>query len=956
MFDMDVGFSGLGPVEVSVGGRPVALGSPKQRAIFGVLLINAGRSVSVDRLVDDVWGATGPSAPARNVQVYVSGLRAALGSHAALLETTGAGYRLAVSDEQVDVRRFEAAAREAKALLTAGDMERAAAVAKGGLSLWRGDAFSDLADFEFARAEAIRLEALRIDARADLLEADLALGRHRQVLAELEQLVELNPLRERLRGQLMLALHRSGRQADALAVYQSGRRYLVEEMGLEPGQELRDVHRSILRDDPALQVESAELRTRRHLPAPATALVGRRNEIIALAATLRTRGVRLITATGPGGIGKTRLALQAAHEVADAFQDGVFFIGLAALRDPDLVLPTIATVLGVEESPGKPLLDALQSHLARRQLLLLLDNVEHLDEAAPSLAQLLTAAPDVKILATSRTRLRLYGEHEYRVPQLSLHDEALPLFNARARAADPGFRPDDRYADAVSDICQRLDCLPLAIELAAARVPDIPLPQMSVALSRRLELADSGPRDLAPRQQSLRNAIDWSYQLLSGQEQELFTALAVFAGGCTAAAAEAVCGGTSMQLSALVSKNLILRRVTEEVEGEATLRFEMLETIREYGVEQLQRDSSAALGMRRQHARYFLDLAETASDKIRGPNQLQWMSHLDAERENLRAALTHLTDDSVPREAAQDGALRLAAALGFYWYKTGSVAEGTAWLERALDALPDAPALLRGRALHSLGILVAESGDDARALGLCETSCRLFRQAGEPAWVARSLNSQGGIARDTGDLDRAERMYSESADIRRSLGDDDHASLAVVLCNLMMVALDRHDLVTARLTGEEVLAMAADSDQWTHAVTLPVLADVAVEEGDLSRARELLQRALPVLRHLGTYRLVEYIDSCAGLSAAQGRPDVAARLLGAAEAALDAMGARIVPADALHRERRVESARSQLGDDAFAELCGQGRSLSVEAAIELADVHVLGNSGVGTGRSASTGS
>jgi hypothetical protein len=235
---------------------------------------------------------------------------------------------------------------------------------------------------------------------------------------------------------------------------------------------------------------------------------------------------------------------------------------------------------------------------------------------------------------------------------------------------------------------------------------------------------------------------------------------------------------------------------------------------------------------------------------------------------------------------------------------------------------------------------VAESGDDARALSLCETSCQLFCEVGELAWVARSLNSQGGIARDIGDLDRAERMYAESADLRRSLGDD-QASLTVVLSNLMMVALDRHDLVNARLIGEEVLAMSADSDQWTHAVTLQLLADVAVEEQDPTRARDLLQRALPVLRHLGTYRLVEFVDSCAGLSANQGQPDVAARLMGAAEAALDSMGAQLVPADALLRERRAEAARKQLGDHAFDELRGVGRCLSLEAAVELAEAHVL---------------
>ena len=928
---MGIEFAVLGPLEVRVHDRLVALGGRKQQALLALLLVHANSPLSADRIVEEVWGDDAPGSPLRSVQVYLSTLRAAFGPEADVLRTRSHGYQLVVEDRQVDASRFAQAAREVRAMVAGGEPGRASEVAADALALWRGDPFGELADFPFARAEVALLTSLRRQLVEDRFEAELALGHHRQVVGELEAIVHEHPLHERFRGQLMLALHRCGRQPDALAVYRDARRHLVQELGLEPGDELQDLHQAILRDDPALRVEPIELRARRHLPAPANPLIGRRDEVDEVVAMLRGPSVRLVTATGPGGVGKTRLAVQAAHELADAFGDGVFFVGLAELRAADLVVPTVAAAVGVEEVAEQSLLATIQGYLSTRRVLLLLDNFEQVDEAAPDLGSLLSASPGLKILVTSRSPLRIYGEHEYPVPQLSLHTEAVPLFAARARAADPSFRLTERTTGDVTAVCSRLECLPLAIELAAARAAEFTAKQMLAELPRRLELAAVGPRDLAARQRGLRAAIDWSFDLLTGPEQALFTGLAVFVGGWTPEDSAEVCGASSSQLAHLAAKSLI-RRHRREPEG---TRFDMLETIREYALERLD-DGCPPSGssIRDRHARHFLALAEAAAEKLRGRDQMAWVIRLEEERDNLRAALSHLLQGPAWESGAPgESGLRLAAALGFFWYKTGSAEEGSIWLHRALDAAPAAPDVLRARALHSLGILTAERGDATQALMHCEESGELFRRAGERAWWARSLNSQGGIARDMGDLARAEAKLVQSAGIRRALGDD-QASLTVVLLNLAFVALDQHDLARARTIGEECRTMAQGTDASLHGGTLQFLADVAVQEGDTAQAADLLRRALPVVRQFGAFRLVEFLESCAGLAAAKGEVETAAWLTGAIDAALDEIGARTVPADVRMRERRIAPARTSLGEERFREIRDRGRGLTLEDALE----------------------
>lgn len=933
-------FRVLGPLEALVDGTPVALGAPKQRALLAVLLLHRNVSVSTDRLIDSLWGDAAPSSPGRSVQVYVSALRAALGPGGGVLRTVGRSYLLQVGDAGVDAGRFELAAAEAKALLSHGDVDQAATAAVAALALWRGAPYPELAESDDARPEIARLHSLRRQVLEDRMEAELARGRHRDVLAELEALVDANPLSERLRGHLMLALHRCGRQADALAVYAAGRRTLVDELGLEPGRDLRELQAAILRDDSRLEIETAEVRARRHLPAPATPLIGRRAEIDAIGAMLRGPGIRLVTATGPGGIGKTRLALQVAHELAEAFPDGVYFVGLAHLRAAELVLSTVAVALGISDLGDSSTQTALHEHLHERTVLLVLDNFEHVDDAAPLVAELLSAAPGLKVLVTSRSVLRLYGEHDYPVPQLALDEEAVPLFAARARAAERTFQRTPMAMDAVTEICRRLDCLPLAIELAAARSSELAPHEMLAVLPRRLELATSGPRDLPARQQTLRAAIDWSSRLLAPAERRLFEGLAVFAGGFTEGAAGQVCGASPGQLPSLASKSLV---VGGPAAG-AGARYSMLQTIREYALERLdsgEQEASEGSRIREAHARHFLALAEASMSELRGPDQLSWISRLAAERDNMRAALAHfLSGGEQSGPGTAELGLRLGAALAYFWYKTGAGGEGAAWLAQGLAAAPQAPDLVRARALHGLGILTAERGQPAEALAHFEASGELFRTAGQLDWVARSLNSQGGIARDLGDLDRAERRYAESATLRRQVGGDP-TSLAIVLGNLAIVALDRQELDRAQAIAEECLDLA-ESDPWVNASTLQLLADIAAEQGDVGRASALLRRAVPALQSLGdTYRLIECLDTCAAVAAHRGRAEAASTLVAAADAALAELGAQMVPADSRLRERRVGATLAALSRTESEQAQRAGAGMTVQQALDHAFVAVL---------------
>ena len=810
---MPIEFRILGPLEASADGRPLPMGSPKERALLALLLAHANETISRERLIDELWADAPPASVDSAVHVYLSRVRR-------LLESAGAagalvrephGYRLAVEPEQLDASRFQGLVEEGGEALAAGDAGRAAERLRQALALWRGPAFADVQSEQFAAVAGGRLEEQRLSALEQRLDADLVLGRHRDVVGELEALVYEHPYRERLRAQLMLALYRSGRQADALSVYRRARETLVEELGIEPSAELQQLHRAILDQDPALhapadahaaaservsapdpsrlprgtvtflftdiegstrrlhavgdaryaealaeyrrvvreacgrhggvevdvqgdcvfaafaaasaavaaarelseELASGAIRARvglhtgtpligdegyvgidvhraariaaaahggqvvmseptaalvgedvqplgEHLlkdllgplrlfqlgdgrfPAPRslgastlpvqpTPFAGRERELAQVLALLRDPQVRLTTLTGPGGSGKTRLALQAAAETATDFADGVFWVPLQALHDPELVEATIAQAVGAR--------DELRARLGGRHALLVLDNFEQVIDAAANIGALCGSLPDLKVLVTSREPLHLAGEREYPVPPLR-EGEAVSFFVARARAVTPDF-PDD---DAVVEICRRLDCLPLALELAAARVKALSTRDLLRRLDRRLPLLTGGPRDAPERQRTLRATIAWSYELLTPDAQRVFERLAVFVGGCTLEAAEEVCSADVDAVAELVDKSLL---------GRENERYAMLETIGEYALERLT-TSGELPELRRRHAEYYLDLARAVEDTIRSPQAAAFLDRLERDHHNLRAALDWLSG------ATPDRALRLA--------------------------------------------------------------------------------------------------------------------------------------------------------------------------------------------------------------------------------------------------------------------------------------------------------
>src|SRR5919197_1073160 len=495
----------LGPLSVSVDGEPLALTGQKPRALLAALLLEANRVVSRDRLIDAVWGEEPPDTARNTLQVYVSQLRKLLPD--GVLETASHGYKLVVDREAVDLFEFVRLSEEGRNAVTAGDAAGAGETLRRALQLWDGATPADLPEAEMARLEELRAAALE-----DRIDAELALGRHGQVVPELERLGNEHPLRERFRGQLMLALYRCGRQADALAVYQRTRRTLVDELGIEPSASLRKLEQAILAQDASLSAPQAQPASARRIPAPATPLLGRERELAALAELARAGGTRLVTLTGTGGIGKTRLALELARRLAPEFQQGAAVATLATLRDPALVAHAILEALDVPE--------------------------------------------------------------------------AAELFIARAQAANPDFALSEQNAAAVAELCARLDGLPLAIELAAARTKLLPPATLLSRLSNRLELLTGGRRAAPRHQQTLRTTLDWSYDLLEPEVQRLFARLGVFAGGCTLASAEAVCDGDVSVLeglAALVDESLVRQR--ETADGEP--RFSMLEIVREYAFERL---------------------------------------------------------------------------------------------------------------------------------------------------------------------------------------------------------------------------------------------------------------------------------------------------------------------------------------------------------------------------------
>ncbi|PZG09548.1 AfsR family transcriptional regulator, partial [Nonomuraea aridisoli] len=638
-------FGVLGPLQVRTeDGRPVEVAEPKVRALLADLLVHGGGPVPADRLVEDLWEDRAGRNPVGTLQARVSQLRRALGDRAAVLHGPG-GYRLAGCD--CDAARFRALVgrRSRDPRVRAEELGQA-------LALWRGPAYAEFADAEFARAEAAGLEEARLAALEEQAEILLDLGEP----VDLGSLVARHPLRERLVAAHLRALYRGGRQGEALTAYAELRGRLAEELGVDPSPELTALHQAILRQDPALHRPAAARGGPTNLPAPLTELIGRDAEVASVRGLLGA--ARLVTLTGPGGVGKTSLALEAARGVTAP--DGVWLVELAGAIDPS---EAVAAVLGVRDDGALPLTSRLAAALAGKDVLLVLDNCEHLLDppdrsTVPGLvAELLRAVPGLRVLATSREPLGVTGERVRVVPPLP-EPEAVRLFTARA-----GVEPDET----VATVCRRLDGLPLALELAATRVRALGVQELADRLDDRFRLLSAGTRDAPARQRTLRAVIDWSWELLGEAERVVLRRLAVHADGCTLEAAEEVCAEPGVDvldtLARLVDRSLVVR-----VPGP---RFRLLESVAAYCVERLCEAGELDL-IRDRHARYYTALAGRAD--LRGPGQREWLARLDAETANLRLAL------SGPHP------LRLVNALAWYWILRGRLREARRSLTTALNA------------------------------------------------------------------------------------------------------------------------------------------------------------------------------------------------------------------------------------------------------------------------------
>jgi predicted ATPase/DNA-binding SARP family transcriptional activator/class 3 adenylate cyclase len=1150
-----VEFRILGPLQVLEGERELPLDSPKERSLLAVLLLHAGAVVSRERLIEELWGESPPPTAGKALNVHVSRLRKALarnGDDAIVTRTPG--YALELEPKRLDAARFERLVAEARGRTAAGDMRSAHALLREALALWRGPALAGVELESAARNEVGRLEELRLAAEMDRIDCELALGLHEQLISELEALVAEHPLRERLRGQLMLALYRSGRQADALRRYRETRATLVEELGIEPSLPLQRLENAILNQDPSLEappgaahaavgletvsplsggerissvsefdpvlpagtvtflltdvegstglweaypeamgeamarqraiaVETIErhdgrlpkdqgegdsvlaafarapdsvacalelqralltedwpddvrvrvrvalhtgeaklrdgnyygaalnrcawlraiahgdqvllsqvaaeltrdhlpagaalldlgehrlkdvaraervfqlahpdlpadfpplrsLRAQKHnLPAQLTSFIGREQEIAELKDLLAT--TRLVTLTGAGGSGKTRLALQVAGDLVSEYPDGVWLVELAALSDAKLVGAVVARALGVQEEPSRPLVETLTDTLRAKRLLLVLDNCEHLLAACAGLAEgLLQACPQITVLATSRQPLAIAGETAWAVPTLSvpaaaetgtvdaLASEAVRLFIERARSANRTFTPSGDGTAAIVEICRRLDGIPLAIELAAARVRLLTPEQIATRLDDRFALLTDGSRTALPRHRTLRALIDWSYELLFEQEQLLLRRLSVFAGDFGLEAAESVCAGEGIAgqavldlLAQLVDKSLV---VAEEQHAET--RYRLLETVREFARERLDAsDQDAPLA--RRHAGYYRASAEDArAEAERSGDARRWSRLAQAEHDNLRAAL-----DFYAASGETTNEIRLATVLGDFWILRGYYAEGRRRLEGILARRSDRDAL-RATALNQLHRIVLRQHDLEEANAVGSERLALARQLGDRRGVAWTLVGLANAASTAGDIDAARRMLGEAESLFRAL--DETMGVVVVANDAGELALLDGDFAAAAEQFNAGLALHERVGRPGRTLRTG-LAHALLLQGRLNDARPLYRQVFEEAVEIG--HTVAIADALLGAAAVcdadAGDPTAAARLLGAAESLLGETGVEFDRADSMLRDRIAGRIEALLDATDLARALDDGRNLHITEAVDLA--------------------
>ena len=862
----------LGPVEVRLDGVPVDISGARLRALLARLAVEGGAAVSTSALVTALWGERPPADEINALQTLVSRLRRVFGDGESVQQYAG-GYRLACAPQDVDAVVFEREASLGRRQLAAGDAAAAVPTLDRALNLWRADTPVDLETV--APGLAARLVDRRHEASADRIEALLLLDQHSYAVADAAALHERHPLQERYAALLMSALAGAGRQAEALSVFETVRARLADELGVDPSPELRECHLAVLRGGEARTGKSERPRTdppalprpRTNLPAPLTSFVGREQDLEWVQSLLANN--RLVTILGPGGAGKTRLATESAARLNARFPDGVWLVELAPLTDPDEVPQTVLSSLGRRETAmldrrtpryQREVVDFLIETLSTARCLLILDNCEHLLDAVAGLADVLLAqCPHLLVLTTSREPLGIVGESLVTLrplgvpPADSALDEAVAhpavrLFADRAAAVQPGFQVDDSNLVAVVEVVRRLDGLPLAIELAAARLRTLPVAEIATRLSDRFRLLAGGSRTAVPRHRTLRAVVEWSWDLLSPAEKALAERAAVFPAGLSPASALAVCVDDATVaepdvpdlLDALVEKSLL------QLTGDAGPRYRMLETIREYGTERLAERGELA-DVRERHARYFAGLAARLDPQLRGSRQLGALAEFRLEHDNVMAALRHLADIGDLRAA-----LELALDLGWYWVILGRHAESAGIMANVLGGdLTGVDPQLRISAEMMQALNSAAASDESGALGrgsdkdrvqqLIDTATQAM-EAQRPHLAVLLPMLQFFVGNAVG----AQR------DLSRLIDDGDPWISATAHFLRARLAENEGDLESVRKDTDAALeAFTSLGDRWGMASTLPMTASLRLYDGDLDGALAQLTRARELSSEFG---------------------------------------------------------------------------------------------------------
>ena len=994
----------LGGFSVSVGSRTIRQDewrSKKAVTLVKLLALAPGHRMHRERAIDLLWPDSARSRASNNLRQVLHAARRVLDP------SSGSRERyLGLKDEQlflcpegqlwVDVKAFEDAAASAQ-------RTKDPAVPRAAIELYAGDFLPEDRYEEWAEGKRIEFRQLYLALLLELAGLYQERDEHSLAIEALRKATAADPTLEEAHASLMQVYALSGRPESALAQYERFRDVVSKELGVGPSTATRALRDEIAagrspsapRTGPVQDVSSEAFE--HNLPAPMTSFVGRERETVEVKRMLAM--TRLLTLTGTGGTGKTRLALEVAWEVVGSYLGAVWLVELAPISEPGLVAQEVANVLGVQEHPGEPLTDTLAKALASKEMLLVLDNCEHVvEEVARLVDKLLYSCPRLKVLATSREPLGIAGEVNWAIPTLSLpaegdeesiaestmdslmRSDALRLFVDRARLRLPSFELTRQNAGAVARVCQKLDGIPLAIELATARMGALAVEQVAQRLDDSLDVLSGGSRTAPPRQRTLRATLDWSHELLSHAERKAFCLLSAFAGGWTLEAAETVCPEGSVEqgdvlelLGELIDKSLVLAGATTG----GALRYRMLEPIRQYATEKLEQSEEAA-GVRDRHAAFFLALAEEAAPDLEGSRHGVWSDRLEREHDNLRATLSWFLTRRRPEPAVRTG-----AALWRFWFTRGYLSEGTGWLERVLAEGGHEPSPARVKALEGLGWLLQYQGEYARARATYERMLELSRASDDKGNETTALNSLGTVAIQQGDSERAKvylqdnlealeelekegniatplkrfhalnllgylaiteegdyargaTLWEESLALAREARDTER--IRSTLSNLGYAEVLQGDYEKARASCEEALALAQElggAGAPIVASTLVNLGLAALGQGDYERASQLFGEALVIGRSAGRKpQMIDTLEGMASLAGATRDATRAACLWGAAEAAREATGIALSPSERAMHEPYLAPARSRLGETAWEDALGEGRAMSLEGAAD----------------------